>query len=239
MCMKIHRFITTISRDNDVSRIVDPAILHQVKRVLRYGTGDTIIVVDETGTEHQFEIHHYEPHAIVGTTSLAGKTIQKSTAQIFLYCSILKRENFELVVQKATEIGVTDIVPLICDRTVKLGVKHDRLLSIAKEAAEQSGRLTIPRIHEIQPFDDVIKKHTPNNLYYFFDLQGNSISALPFKESKSAVHIYIGPEGGWTDRERALAHESGCNIVCLGTMILRAETAAIIAAYELVKQYSL
>lgn len=237
--MKLHRFITTILRDDDVSRIVDPAILHQVKRVLRHTTGDIIVVVDETGTEYQFKIHHYEPQAIVGTTSSLGKTIQESAVQIFLYCSILKRENFELVVQKVTEIGVTDIIPLICDRTVKLGVKHDRLLSIAKEAAEQSGRLTVPHIHEIQAFGDVMKNHTPNDLHYFFDLHGDSVSALPFRESKPVVHIYVGPEGGWTDQERTLARESDCNIVSLGRMTLRAETAAIIATYGLVKQYSL
>ena len=150
---------------------------------------------------------------------------EKRTA--VLYVSILKRENFELVVQKATEVGISKIVPMLCARTVKTGLRQDRLEKIAKEAAEQCGRVSIPEISGIQNFSDILKSAPKNS--FIFSLETKK-QALGFKFPKEA-NLFIGPEGGWVGEEVTAAKKAGFKELSLGPLVLRAETAAIVASY--------
>jgi 16S rRNA (uracil1498-N3)-methyltransferase len=152
---------------------------------------------------------------------------KEAPKEITLYLSILKRENFELAVQKATECGIGRIVPLLTEHTVKTGLKMDRLMKIAKEAAEQSGRGKVPLISEPKTFVDAVRDSVRQK-NYFFDI-GARESFTP--KSKEACGIWVGPEGGWGGKERMLAGDRKFIFTSLGPRVLRAETAAIVASF--------
>jgi 16S rRNA (uracil1498-N3)-methyltransferase len=144
----------------------------------------------------------------------------------------LKKSNFELVVQKATEIGVGEIVPILCKNTVKTGLNLKRLEKIAKEAAEQSKRVTLPKIEKILSFKEAIEKARNFDLKILFDISGKNPSFL--KRKVKNVAIFIGPEGGWDKSEIELAKKENFEILNLGKLNLRSETAAIVSSFLII-----
>lgn len=150
--------------------------------------------------------------------------------KVILYCSLLKRENFDLVVQKATEIGVAEIQPLILKRTIKSNMKRERLERIIKEASEQSGRGVLPVLHDPISLKESIEQAKSNEVNLFFHLSAEKFSS-DLIQNTSSVGLFIGPEGGWESSEVELAKESGLQIVSIGKLTLRGETAAIVASF--------
>ena len=228
--MRLHRFIGQFDCTGDHIEIADPGIVNQIVRVLRLGVGDRLIISDGAGMECVCEIaERHKDRLVVSIIERRTNATEPAVASV-LYCAILKRENFELVVQKATEIGITEIVPLITERTVKLDIKEDRLQKIIMEAAEQSGRGRLPLLHAPMQFADALADTKRNAITLFFDLSDTAIDSVNLHEAQSRG-VFIGPEGGWTEKEVAAARATGCAIVSFGALTLRAETAAIIASY--------
>jgi 16S rRNA (uracil1498-N3)-methyltransferase len=169
------------------------------------------------------------------------KSVNKKESDTYgvLYCSILKRENFEWVVQKATECGIKEIVPVISARTIKLGFKKERLEKIIREAAEQSGRGELPILGEALKFEVALEKAKENDLNLFFEMD----SPLIDKEQTGKagkIGIFIGPEGGWNDEElETVKKEAGesdkFKMAGLGKTTLRAETAAVVASWAVMR----
>ncbi len=227
--MKLHRFIGNFNFNNSRVKIYDGDFLNQARNVLRLGVGESLILCDGNGNEATATIREYnKDFAEVEIISMT-KNQNEPERKIVLYCSVLKRENFELVVQKATEVGVSEIVPVISKRTVKLNLRNERLEKIAREAAEQSGRGTVPKLHQMMGFEAALNHARENNQEnIFFNVSGKPLE--PDKDKKS-IGIFIGPEGGWDEEEIKKAHEVGFTIASLGKLTLRSETAAIIAVY--------
>jgi 16S rRNA (uracil1498-N3)-methyltransferase len=147
-----------------------------------------------------------------------------------LYCAVLKKENFELIVQKATEVGIDKIVPVITKRTVKLGLKMDRLQKIVEEASEQCGRSIIPMVSYPLEFHEAVQIAKENDANIFYDMSGVTRDMGSVIEKK--VGIFVGPEGGWSEEELDFVKTiDSFKIISLGDSIMRAETAAIIASY--------
>lgn len=231
--MKIHKFIGDFALKQDSFKITDEETVHQIKNVLKLKPSEQIILCDG---------HKHDSLAVI--TNIDKKFIEIAVQQrtdneaetripVSLYCAILKRENFELVVQKATEVGVTEFFPLITARTVKTDVKAERLLKIAKEAAELSGRGVIPIIHEPQKFETAVESTTDDALNVLFESETNDLKTILTKNKTLKLAAWIGPEGGWTEEEIDLALRSGFKTVGLGPQVLRGETAAIVASYLL------
>ncbi len=225
---KVHRFILEIDLDARVE-IHDANLLHQWEKVLKFAPGEELILCDGKGREGVYKLISLKKK----TASLEriGEVRQvngESERDICLYAAILKKDHFDWVIQKATECGVGEIVPLITDRTVKKGVKRSRLQEIAKEAAEQSGRGRIPTIHEPLSFEDALE-HAANTENYFFHTDTED-RLTGVKSSDAKIGLFIGPEGGWTDEEVEAASKV-CQITSLGPRILRGETACIVATY--------
>ena len=128
------------------------------------------------------------------------------------------------MLEKATELGVSSIVPVQADRSEKKGVNYERAQKLLREASEQSGRATVPTISEIISVEKI-----PSDVIVF-DPRGE-ISAREYfaKHTTTSVSLFIGPEGGFTDTEMESFHARNIPIVFTGTQILRAETAAIVA----------
>lgn len=231
--MHLHRFILNFELNKEKVLIKDKEIIFQIRRVLRFRPGKKIILVNNNlGKEALAEILNFNDNLITVKILEVFESKKEYEKEVRLYIAILKKENFELVCQKTTEIGVKKIIPLITEHTVKLNFKKERILKIIKEAAEQSGRLIIPEFLEIQKFEDAVSNLKNNCLNLFFDPSGEKIKNFE-KEilNHKVINVFIGPEGGWSEKEINLVKENGFLIANLGDFTLRAETAAICSTF--------
>jgi 16S rRNA (uracil1498-N3)-methyltransferase len=206
---------------------------HYLSSVLRCKTGDRIIVTDEDGCSYSAKILAAS-NKMVGL-EITGDYIMntESALDIILLQGLLKGEKMDFVVQKATELGVTAIIPVITERSqLRETRKHPRWKKIAEEAARQSGRTRVPEIYENRPFRDIFNEPalTSGKGIIFWEQGGEKLSAVIAKLSPAdRIFLLIGPEGGFSEKETLLASEKGCLIATLGGRTLRAETAAISA----------
>ena len=226
--MKLHRFILPFTISGEQVEITDPEVVGQIRNVLKLKAGEQVLLCDGEMNEVIAEILAIGKEVIKVKVIKEQRNENEPLRKVMLYCAILKRENFELVVQKATEIGVAEIVPVITRRTVKLALKQERLEKIIKEAAEQSGRGVVPKLHEPIEFEKAVEQ-VKDKQNILFDSSGSipaSSSQLP-----ASIAIWIGPEGGFDETEIAAAKTAGFHIATLGKLTLRAETAAIVASY--------
>ena len=231
--MRLNRFF--VNENLKVGNIIvsDSDFINQAKNVLRLKAGDKLILCDGNSNEAIAEIVNLNKESAELKILESYKNKNEPEKHVVLYCSVLKKENFEWAVQKAVEVGVKEITPTITARTVKLGLNRERLEKIIKEAAEQSGRGVLPKLNEAIIFDEAIKSSKENGLNLFFQagypLLGHSMSKF------EKIGVFVGPEGGWTEEEIKKAQSSNeFTIVGLGKTILRAETAAVIASYQAV-----
>ncbi|TSA46451.1 16S rRNA (uracil(1498)-N(3))-methyltransferase [bacterium] len=233
--MKLHRFIGDFDLKKNKILIADGDFLNQVRNVLRLKAGDRIILSDGRGAEAEGILEEIGKDGAVFRLSNHSENFNEPARKAVLYCALIKRENFEWVAQKATEVGVSKIVPVISERTVKLNLKRDRLLKIIKEAAEQSGRGIVPVLSEPINFGEALIAAVKNNdLNLIFVPQAPIIvSGMNFKK-ENKIGIFIGPEGGWTEKELEESHKVGLKSVSLGNLTLRSETAAVVASHIII-----
>ncbi|MEI6843335.1 MAG: RsmE family RNA methyltransferase [bacterium] len=232
--MRLHRFFVHTPISSETFDIVDKDLVHQWKNVFRYNVGSQVILFDGSGTDYLCMISSIRNlGATVQVVSKKSQPSPEATAHrrnIWLCVALIKKDNFELVVQKATELGVTNIVPILCEHSEKRKLNMERMQKIAVEASEQSGRGDIPVIHEPQTISEIFESGAlPQEKIIFHT---DSSDTIPFKQyisSTNAVSFasFIGPEGGFSDKEIALFKSYNIPAVSLGTQILRAETAAI------------
>lgn len=235
---KIHRFIGDFKLNQGQIIVSDKETINQIRRVLRLKIGDLVELIPEKDQVEWLgrieSISNQSVEISLIETKISGPSNQN---KVTLYCAILKKDNFELVVQKATELGVTKIVPLITARTVKINLKFDRLNKIAKEAAEQSGRVDIPELTAVKNLEKVLDNFAYENYdqVFWLDFDGEKNKNILDQKNKSLkIALIVGPEGGFTDVESQKALELGLNIKTISTNVLRAETAAIVGVFSLV-----
>ena len=155
--------------------------------------------------------------------------------KITLYQALIKKDNFELTLQKCTEIGVSAFVPILAERSEKKGFNALRALKVLKEAAEQSGRGIVPALAE--PLDyrlAVSRVAATDTSTAIFHPDGEPIGSYSKSGKLLALNIFIGPEGGFSEAEIDFARDfmkkgRPLDIVSLGKLILRAETAGLVA----------
>ena len=202
-----------------------------LREVLRLKPGDEVSVFDGAGREFRARVAQARRDvAELDLDEEIAPARPESPLQLTLAVALLKGEKFDLVVQKATELGVTKIVPLITRYAdIKLRDESDaskrvaRWQRIALEAAKQSGRAVVPKIESPTPFESVL---SPSHLRLLFsEKAGHGLTQI----DTDTVTAIIGSEGGWSDEELDQARTAGAQIVTLGGRILRAETAAITA----------
>lgn len=231
--MKLHRFIGKYDLSKNEVDITDPKIVSQIKVVLRLKKGDKIILSDGKGNSATVIINFLSDKKI---TCIVDKIERPADAgssgearKVNLYLAILKKENFELATQKAVECGISNIIPVITERTIKTGLNISRLEKIILEASEQSGRNIIPTLSPILEFKDAIANASGQKI--IFHLVNDPY--IPNKDAEE-TSIFIGPEGGFTEKEIDLAKNSSFKVASLGSLTLRGETAAIIGTYRAV-----
>lgn len=199
---------------------------HHAARVVRLRADERVELFDGRGRA-------VEGRVIEATRDVLRVVVEsevpsrESKARIHLAAAVINLDKFELVLQKATELGVASITPLVTERVdvrpERYKGKTDRWEKIVFEAVKQSGRSVIPRLAEPVAFPEAMGRAGPKIL---FDADQVPSTA---GESFNELTIFVGPEGGWSDGEIDLARRAGCVFRRLGSRRLRAETAAIVA----------
>lgn len=243
--MRLHRFYISpkdldhLVFEQEVTLNYDEfgTLLHQWRGVFRYKTGDRVYVFNEQLGEWLLEfISLDKKHGATLKTVEQEKvaSIAKPNREITLYMSVIKNSNFDLVVEKTTELGVTRIVPVKTERTIKSNLNFERLGRIAIEATEQSGRMAPPIIDEVTTLETAMKEalHNQGQGNVFFGHISSTYSEdgsvdKGAKQTNTPVALFIGPEGGWTEQEVDMFQGGGILPIALGQFVLRAETAAI------------
>ena len=189
-------------------------------RVVRVREGEEVEVFNGRGAGF-FGV--YEGDAVRLTHAAPDR---EARDEIHLAMAIIQLDKFELVLQKATELGVRSIIPMVTERVElrpeRYRGKLDRWKKIVFEAVKQSGRTRIPEVEEPTAFDDVIKRDGTKILY---DADTQPLTT----DNRQPTTLLIGPEGGFSEEEIAAAQRAGCAFAQLGPRRLRAETAAIVA----------
>ena len=228
---RFHRFLVPFSKSETSVEIKDTEVISQIMRVLRLEVGDSIIITNGKGSGATCKMVEITKPTIIGTLTNMTHKDSDVPRGIHLYLSILKKDNFELVVQKAVELGVMKIIPITTERTIKTNLNFERLEKIAKEAVEQSGRVWLPEILSIQKFENAIRDSESKII---FNMNGDSDWKNKIDTTKP-ISIFIGPEGGWTESEIEYAKGSGSVVGSLGGTTLRAETAGIVGVFAVVQ----
>ena len=214
----------------DVFVCNDVDVVRQIQTVLRAKIGDTARFFNETG-ERECIIEKIDKKELVCRVN-AVITLHIPTKKVYLVQSLIKKDKFEWVAQKCTELGVTDIIPVISERSEKRGLDEKRLQKIIIEATEQSGWGRVPTLHTITSLDEALEKLTKEKVSICtLDMDGKKEVA----SSKESVALCVGPEGGWGEEDKKVfaKHKTLTISICRST--LRAETAAIVGVYEFVK----
>ena len=227
------------------NRIVLPAdTAHQIRKVLRLRVGAAIMVLDNSGAEYEVVLRQVDKQQVVGEAIAKRPCPNEPSIHLTLYQALMKRDKFEWVLQKGTEIGVSQFVPIITRRSLVQDVdikanKQARWHKIITEAAEQSRRGRIPELHPPQTLAQAVAAHPAQpGLIAWEEEQGLHLRrALAGWERPSRISLFIGPEGGFAADEIEAAQSVGIRAITLGKRILRAETAALVASalvlYEL------
>lgn len=219
-------FIESKSIQGSKVIIENKETVDQINKVLRLKIDDEIIVLDNSGKEFQVVLKEKGKGIIKGDVMQEKQNEAESEIDFTLYQSLIKKDKFEWVLQKGTELGVKKFVPVIAERSVKVIDRiPDRWLKIIREAAEQSGRGKLPVIADVISFEEVFENISGES--YVADYQGEPAKEFKLKDK---VNLFIGPEGGFSEKELALAGKCGIIKVNLGKTILRSETAGVVGS---------
>lgn len=215
-------------------------------RVLRLSVGDTVIVCDGLGYEYEAELESVSAREV--TVRILNRRLSDAepAVHVTLAQGIAKGDKMDFVVQKAVEVGISRIIPLITERTVvrlegqKAAAKVERWRRIAYEAAKQSGRARIPAVDAVHSWDQlwrrddlgiVIIPWEGEKARRLLETVSTVASASQGKRPMPAqITIVIGPEGGFAAHEIVQARQNGARVVTLGPRILRTETAGLVTA---------
>ncbi|MGM9540037.1 16S rRNA (uracil(1498)-N(3))-methyltransferase [Anaerovibrio sp.] len=215
---------------------------HHLGRVMRARAGDRIMVADDEGKVGEYELTGFTEESVSMRLVQYVEERTESPVELVLAQCLPKGDKLDMIVQKATELGVNIIVPLASDNCVarydgkKAQAKQEKWQKIANEAGKQCGRSRLPVVLPVQPLQRWLKETmqacddgTAVCMCYENELQQGIKEFLQaWRDAKRFVAV-IGPEGGFSLSEASLARELGIASVSLGTRILRAETAAISA----------
>ena len=212
------------------------AILHAEEtrhcvKVLRHREGDEIFATEGDGNMYKAKIISFDKNGCQLKIIETYKNFGEHAYRISLAVSPLRlKDRFEWMMEKAVELGVTDVIPLRCQRTdtYKAKFKQNRIETILMTALKQSKRCRLPVLHELTDFESWIKQEHPGlNLMGWCETDAPLQDHSPQIKETDQINLLIGPEGDFTDDEVKMAQKAGFLPISLGENRLRTETAAI------------
>lgn len=205
--------------------------LHLV-RVRRARTGDKLLAVNGRGSVFEAELVSIRPDEAVCRILSESAGDAEPLAQLTLAQGVMKGERFDWLVEKAVEIGVSEIIPMLCGESVvhPNPGRIERWRRIAVSAMKQSGRTVLPDIKPVRTFSEVVEsgKSYAHRLMAHPGLHHNSLDGIHPVQAKQPMLALVGPEGGFTPEELDAARKNGFQFVSLGPRRLRAETAGLL-----------
>jgi 16S rRNA (uracil1498-N3)-methyltransferase len=202
---------------------------HYLLRVMRAAAGDAVILCDDRTGEWAAEV------TTAGKRDLSLRLTQRlrereQVPDLWLCPALLKKDRFDLMLEKATELGVRRIAPVLARRCVADRLNPERARTIVTEAAEQCARTALPEMAEPVKLDAMLRDWPEDRALFFADEQGGEPAAASFTAHEGPAALLVGPEGGFDDAERAAIRAlPQARPITLGPRILRGETAAIAA----------
>ena len=233
----MHHFFVTPSQVKDGDIFVEGQDVNHLKNVLRVKPGEAVAVSDGDNRKYVCTVERYEEGAAVLRICEEQEADTELPSRICLFQGLPKQDKMELIVQKAVELGVSEVVPVVTRRSVvkldekKAGKKVQRWQSIAESASKQAGRGHIPKVAQVAGFKEAL-----------LQASGLDVLLIPYelaedmRETKKvigsivpgqSVGVFIGPEGGFEREEVEAAIEAGAMPITLGRRILRTETAGL------------
>ncbi len=247
----MHRFYIAPENWNAHPPTLTGPEAHHARDVLRVERGNRIVLFDGEGREMTAEVTDVAP-AGVQLRKLHEARTPALRCRITLAQAIPKGKNMDLIVQKAVEIGASEIAPLVSDRTVvrldgadDAAQKQRKWRTVAIEAAKQCGQNWLPQVHPPRRVGEFFNETPRHDLRLIGSLQPDALHlkkiladyAAEHRERPSSVLVVVGPEGDFSPAELNLARSNGCRPITLGPIVLRVETAAIyclsVLSYEL------
>jgi len=237
----LHRFFVPPEALSQDAATISGPLAHQMHSVLRLRPGDRVVLLDNSGWEQTVELTAVSARAVQG--QVVGRSVRANEprTKITLYQSVLKGSRFEWALQKGTELGISEFVPIIASRCIVQNLadaeaKFPRWQRVILEAAEQCGRAKFPALLPALMFSTACERAGAGRGLTLIPWEGETAFSLKWMlrpeagERPFSISLFIGPEGGFTGDEVELAADYGIRAVTLGPRILRAETAGIAAA---------
>lgn len=245
----MYQFFVEESQIQDKTVIIEGSDVNHIKNVLRMKIGEEFnVVTSASDKEYRCAVKEFTEDEVICDLLFIKENNTELDAEIWLFQGLPKADKMELIIQKAVELGAAKIVPVAMDRSVvKLDEKRAdkkiaRWNAISEAAAKQSKRRIVPEVTDIVTFGEAMemtkdfdKKILPYELADMEAIQKTRDIVASVK-SGDKVAIYIGPEGGFSEREIDKADENGCERVTLGHRILRTETAGFVVLSWLILQ---
>jgi 16S rRNA (uracil1498-N3)-methyltransferase len=235
--MRTHRLYVPAPLSAGAEITLDAERSHYVSRVLRARAGDALVLFDGRGGEHAATVASISRQAVTVHVGAYREGVAESPLRIHLLQGISRGDRMDWVVQKATELGVAGITPVITEfSVVRLDeARAERRIAhwtkIAQAACEQCGRNRVPAIHAPQPLEAVLGARADALCLLLHPGAARTLAAL--EPAARGIELLIGPEGGLSDDEHARALQAGFEACSLGPRVLRTETAAIAAVAAL------
>lgn len=210
-------------------------LAHRLGHVLRLKPGDRVVLAGG-GRDLEVELTAVSPRSVSAVVVAEVPCPPEPGIELVLYQSLIRAQRFELVLEKGTELGVSRFVPLVSERSQvrpeRESGRAERWRRIVLEAAEQCGRGRVPEVGQPCSLEEALAGARGLRLLPWEGERAQGLRSLlrGLSEKPAAVSVFIGPEGGFSEGEVALARREGAATVSLGRRILRSETAGIVAA---------
>ena len=226
MASKARLFYSNKLKTGTISRLSEKQS-HYTKNVMRLKAGDKISLFNSQDGEWDVKILAQGKMFTEFKVEKLSRPLSNEK-DIWLAFSPIKKVPQDLMIQKTTELGIQKFIPLLCERSVVREINIKRTEKIITEACEQSNRITVPKIQELQRLDEFIKNFPDNGKIVFCDINSQSKDLYDKLSKKNPICILIGPEGDFSEEERQfITNYKNVISITLGKNILRAETAAI------------
>ena len=207
---------------------------HHLINVLRKPIGTEIWLINGIGCTYRSIVQKFNNDIVSGQIIEEYLKYGENSIQVVLGIGILKKDKMNIVVEKATELGINIIAPLLLDKCIKRDINYERLINISKSAVKQCGRSVIPSIQKPISLNELLVNYNENAILVCHELGNHGIDILPkVLNHKSKILLIVGPEGDFSKKEIELFKSHDAKFINLGNRRLRSETAVITALSQL------
>ena len=226
-------YLPAIQFINNRMLVDSTELAKQLKNVLRVRVGEIIYLFDNSGMEYETKVEQISNKGVEVTLVKEYQGKLEPSVRVVIYQALLKKDKWEWLLQKVTELGVSEIIPMRTEYCISDNIsesKQERYEKILIESTEQCGGCRIPKLGELQSYTQALKSILEKKSKAFLlHPEEQALSLIQATQRLKEISLLIGPEGGFSPKEIEEAKEAEVTVVQMGQRILRAETAGIMA----------